>query len=79
MGIFKDRNGKTVRAGDTVMIETTYSGYYGQGQKCPVVWDGKTGRYLYEYKVAHSGGNASGLEDFTGVADFIKASSSDPA
>ena len=75
MGIFKDRNGKTVKDGDTVLIETTYSGHYGQGQRCVVRWDASRGQYNYTYRA----GSHSGETNFDGVADFIKVTSSDPA
>lgn len=72
MGIFKDKNGKRVRAGDTVLIETTYSGSDGQGQKCLVVWDEKTGRYLYKHKIKTFKKTVSALEDFVCVVEFVK-------
>ena len=75
MGIFRDKNGKRVKAGDTVLIETTYSGYYGQGQKCIVLWDEENGQYRYRYKA----GNFETDANFDGVADFIKVVSPDPA
>jgi hypothetical protein len=68
MGKFRDRTGKVVKHGDVVKIETTYSGIYGQGQKCRVIWDEATGQYLYEYRV----GGMTASTNFDGVADFIK-------
>lgn len=75
MGIFRDRKGKRVKAGDTVLIEATYSGYGGQGQRCLVNWDASVGQYTYIYRIAHHNREAN----FDGVSEFVKVEASGPA
>lgn len=70
MDIFKDSNGKRVKSGDTVLIESTYNGRSGQGQRCEVLWDEECGQYAYRYKV----GSMYGSTDFVGVHRFTKVS-----
>lgn len=74
MDIFTDSNGKRVKSGDTVLIETTYSGHYGQGQRCEVLWHESAGQYAYRYYV----GGRAGTADFAGVHRFVKCTP-DPA
>lgn len=70
MDTFKDSNGKRVKSGDTVLIESTYSGLYGQGQRCEVLWEESVGQYAYRYRR----GSRASTTDFAGVHRFVKCS-----
>ena len=46
---FVDSYGKTVKDGDTILIEETYGRRAIEGKSVPVSWDAKKGMFRFSY------------------------------